>query len=156
MKIRNALLAAITLLVPVSAQAGGIPQPGDFYFISRDQQGTFVGSHKLYLEYSSGLKQVSYCNRDYYVRSHSVAWTQFETELGRTVQIEYNFGRGWRPICQRPQDQVALADLGIDMQPREFLQQSQSDDKPVSRLSAISGIFNKSKVNSRYKSYHTR
>ncbi|WP_420415487.1 hypothetical protein [Roseibium sp.] len=156
MTIRNTILAVTTLLFPFSAQAGAIPMPGDFYFISRDQHGTFVGSHKLYLEYASGLKHVRYCDRDYFVRSNSVAWTQIEADLGHHVQIEFNFGRGWRPICQRPQDQVALQDLGIDMPAREFLQQQADDDQPVSRLSKISGVFGKSNKESRYKSYHTQ
>ena len=154
MMIRHALFAAATLLTPTCALAGGIPQPGDIYFISRDQFGTFVGSHQLFLKYSKGLKPVQYCNRDYFVRSHSVAWTQYEARNGRTVRIEFNFGKGWRPICDRPQDQVTLLDLGITMQPDEYLLQSEKEDKPVSRLSAISGVFNKSKSDSRYKSYH--
>jgi len=156
MTIRHTLLVAVTLSVSFPALAGGLPQPGDFYFISRERHGTFVGSHKLYLEFSKGLRQVRYCERDYYVRSHSVAWTQFETQLGRKVQIEFNFGRGWRPICDRPQDQVALADLGIAMAPEEFLQQSNSEEQTESRFSAISGVFNKKKTHSRDQSYHSR
>lgn len=156
MMIRYALLAAATLMSLSPAQAGGIPKPGDFYLISRDRSGLFVGSHKLYLKHTNGLKPVRYCNRPYFVRSSSVAWTQVETELGRNVQIEFNFGRGWRPICERPQDQVALEDIGIEMSAKEFLQQMAAEDRPQSRLSKISGVLNKSKENSRYKSYHTR
>lgn len=153
---RIAVAAAALVVCVQYAAATGIPQPGDFYFISRDKHGDFRGSHKLYLEYSADLRKVSYCGRFYYVRSQSVAWTQSEAESGHTVQIEYNFGKGWRPICGQPQRQVTLADLGIDMSPEDFLAAENTEDKPVSRLSAISSRFNKTSNGDRDASFHTR
>lgn len=143
MTFRHALLlGALTVLIASQAQAGGLPQPGDFYFMSRNSKGSFVGSHKLYLEYSKGMQKVQYCDRAYYVSSMSVAWTHAETKRGNTVQIEYNFGKGWRPICRKPQDQVTLSDIGIDMLPEEFLAQRKTATPVETRFSKISGVFN--------------
>lgn len=155
MTFRYALFGALTFLLTLPAQAGGIPQPGDFYFMSRDRFGSFVGSHKLYQEYSNGMKLVRYCNRDYYVSSQSIAWTQAETDRGNTVQIEYNFGKGWRPICLKPQDQVTLSDIGINMLPQDFLALRDEEAPPQSRLSKISSVFGHASSGSQFKSYHT-
>ncbi|MEP3047824.1 MAG: hypothetical protein ABJL55_18785 [Roseibium sp.] len=116
------------------AVADGLPSLGDFYLISRDKFGFFTGSHKLFEKHSSGLIEVSYCNRIYYVRRNTVAWVHVENDRGNLVQIEFNFGRGWRPICRNPQSQVTLSDLGISMTPEEVL----ATPEPVqSRFSAI-------------------
>ena len=138
------------------ARADAIPQPGDFYLISRDRSGIFVGSHKLFQEQAQGLKQVAYCDRDYFVRSHSVAWAQVETELGHTVRIEYNFGRGWRPICNNPERQVTLQDLGISASARDVLAGDDDSDKAQSRLSAIGAVFQSRTSGESFGSFHTR
>ncbi|GAA0781072.1 hypothetical protein E1180_20500 [Roseibium denhamense] len=138
------------------AMAAGIPQPGDFYLISRNDSGTFVGSHKLFREYSKGLKKVAYCGRDYYVRGHSVAWTHLEVERGNLVQIEYNFGRGWRPICQRPDQQVQLTDIGIDLPAEQVLLLGEGESGPKSRLSAIGALFQPSGIGNKEGSFHLR
>jgi len=139
-----------------TAYAGAVPQPGDFYLISRDRYGFFVGSHKLFLDYSKGLNKVSYCNRDYFVRSHSVAWTQVEVRRGNEVRIEYNFGRGWRPICEGPEDQVTLKDIGITMSADDVLLTPEDDAAPKSRLSAIGAIFQADSHMNSNSTYHTR
>lgn len=97
----------------------------------------FVGSHQLFVDYSKGLKQVSYCNRRYFVRSHSVAWTQMEAERGHVIQIEYNIGRGWRPICANPEDQVTLTDIGITGTPQDVLARGDETSGGPGRLSSI-------------------
>ena len=154
--LRLALLLIAATLYGAPALASGIPQPGDFYLISRDRFGSFVGSHKLFLEYAQGLKQVRYCNRNYYVRSHSVAWTQLETEFGHSVRIEYNFGKGWRPICEHPEQHVTLADLGIEISAEDVLAGLSEEDAPQSRLSAIGAVFQSKKPQNKYSSYHKR
>ncbi|POF30072.1 hypothetical protein [Roseibium marinum] len=139
-----------------TAFAGAIAQPGDFYLISRDRFGFFVGSHKLFVDPYKGLKQVSYCNRDYFVRSHSVAWTEVETRRGNVVRIEYNFGRGWRPICEGPEDQVTLTDLGISMSADDVLQTEEASSTGQSRLSSIGSMFQTGEPANTDSSYHTR
>lgn len=155
--LKHAFLIATALFCTGGvAHADAVPQPGDFYLISRDRSGIFVGSHKLYLDYSKGLKQVAYCRRDYYVRSHSVAWTQLETELGHTVRIEYNFGRGWRPICEHPERQVTLQDIGINESPRDVLASDDEGEKGQSRLSAIGAMFQARSEGEGKSTFHTR
>ncbi|MEM9635816.1 MAG: hypothetical protein AAGA50_31135 [Pseudomonadota bacterium] len=155
MKKFSALL--ITLLITGgSAIAGAIPQPGDFYLISRDKTGIFVGSHKLFMDQANGLTKVAYCDRNYFVRAQSVAWTQLESERGNTVRIEYNFGRGWRPICLEPENQVTLLDLGITTSAKDLLAGSDDEDAPKSRLSAIGAVFQAKGAKNGNSSFHTR
>jgi len=144
---RLAIFIAGMLCLNGIALAGAFPRQGDFFLISRDRDGQFIGSHKLFKSYAEGLKKVAYCNRHYFVRSHSVAWTQMETQRGHTVQIEYNHGRGWRPICAGPERQVTLKDIGIDLRPEELLAQAAVRASPKNRLSGIGSGFG--------TSYHT-
>ena len=132
---------AFLVLFTGSTHAGAIPRPGDFFLISRNDGGVFVGSHKLFEKFSSGLTKVSYCNRDYFVRTQSVAWTQIESKRGNTVSLEFNFGRGWRPICLEPENQVTLKDFGITMSAEDFLKGELEDTSPKSRLSAVRSVF---------------
>ncbi|MCK7611474.1 hypothetical protein [Roseibium sediminicola] len=154
--LKKILLLAAIVCMGGAAKADAIPQPGDFYLISRDRSGIFVGSHKLFLDYSRGLKQVAYCQRDYFVRGHSVAWTQIETERGNTVRIEYNFGRGWRPICDNPERQVTLEDIGITDTPRDVLASEDESEKARGRLSAIGAMFQPDDRGNGHSTYHTR
>jgi len=154
--LKKTLLLAAIICTGGAAKADAVPQPGDFYLISRDRSGIFVGSHKLFQDYSRGLKQVAYCHRDYYVRSHSVAWTQVETERGNTVRIEYNFGRGWRPICDNPERQVTLQDIGISISAQDVLASDDESEKAQSRLSAIGAMFQIRESGNGNSTYHTR
>lgn len=154
--LKKLLLLAALVCVGGAAKADAIPQPGDFYLISRDRGGFFVGSHKLFQDYSRGLKQVAYCQRDYFVRSHSVAWTQVEAERGHTVRIEYNFGKGWRPICDNPEQQVTLEDIGISESARDVLAEKDESEQSQSRLSAIGAMFQPRDAGSGTATYHTR
>ncbi|MEL7529516.1 MAG: hypothetical protein AAFN16_27400, partial [Pseudomonadota bacterium] len=120
MILRLATLLAALCAATVS-HADSIPKPGDYYLISRDHSGKFLGSHKLFKKESADLKQVTYCGHEYFVRESSVAWTELEAEFGRIVHVEFNFGKGWRPICAHPEREVTLADLGITMDAREVL-----------------------------------
>jgi hypothetical protein len=155
MKTFSALLIAL-MLTGGSANAGTIPQLGDFYLISRDNAGVFVGSHKLFVDWSNGLSEVSYCDRNYFVRPQSVAWTQLESERGNTVRIEYNFGKGWRPICLEPESQVTLLDLGITMSAEDILSGADDEEAPKSRLSAIGAVFQAKGTKNANSSFHTR
>ncbi|MCV0427477.1 MAG: hypothetical protein K5905_18620 [Roseibium sp.] len=155
MKKFSAIFTFLCLLTG-SVHAGAIPRPGDFFLISRNDGGIFVGSHKLFEEYSSGLTKVSYCQRDYFVRAQSVAWTQIESKRGNTVRIELNFGRGWRPICLEPETQVTLKDFGISISAEDFLKGELDENSPKSRLSAVRAVFQTKSPEEENKSYHTR
>lgn len=136
------ILAALILTGPSSvyAQSGQL-RAGDTYIISRDANLVFRGSHKLYNRMSEGLIEVKYCNRSYWVRYATVAWTQLETDQGYDVQVELNRGKGWRPICNHPQEQVNLKGLGVSEDPRVVVQQDGATIDRVNRFAAIRQSF---------------
>lgn len=120
------------------AIGSGIPSPGDFYLIARDRVGDFAGSHKVFKRTAAGLHKVSYCKREYWVRAHTVAWTLVEVENNRAVRLEFNFGKGWRPICDHPEQQVTLSDIGLAGDPREILAKPERPSGSLSLFGAIS------------------
>jgi hypothetical protein len=140
---RLALLVLLLAYAPVSAGAQGLPEPGDFYLISRNADGEFLGSHKIFNRSSDGLRLVTYCNREYWVRPYTVAWTQLEVENRREVRVEFNRSKGWRPICEQPEEQVTLKDLGIDIAPGEVTDDIDTPDNLANRFSAIGNAFRK-------------
>ncbi len=115
--------------------------PGDIYLISRGRDGNFAGSHKVFQRESDGLRSVSYCGRNYWVRPVTVAWTQVEVENRHEVRVEFNFGKGWRPICDHPDRQVTLRDIGVTQDPRVVLHTNGRDLDSVNRFSAIRDSF---------------
>lgn len=135
-------LQAVFLSVPGHSQE--FPQKGDTYMISRGSYGEFVGSHKIYRQNSEGLHKVSYCGTDYWVLPYTVAWTQIEVERNRSVKVEYNFGKGWRPVCNNPESEVSLNDLGIAKDAREVVaayRRLADDNAGPGRFSTISKAF---------------
>jgi len=156
MNIQKTFIAAGLALacgapLPVQAEQ---PQPGDTYIISRDGQRLFRGSHRIYDRMSDGLVEVSYCQRSYWVRYATVAWTQLEVERGYEVRVEFNRGKGWRPICSHPEEQVKLSDLGIHEDPRIIIQEDGPTVNPVNRFAAISNSFTAPKSQAHKSSYH--
>ncbi|WP_209003742.1 hypothetical protein [Labrenzia sp. CE80] len=145
-------LAALGWCFLASATASAaIMIPGDFYLISRGDDGLFAGSHKIFQRESSGLRRVSYCGRNYWVRPVTVAWTQVEVENRKEVRVEFNMGKGWRPICEKPEKQVTLKDLGVTQDARVVLSTNGQDLDGINRFSAIRDSFqtgNKSKKSS--------
>ncbi|WP_306144070.1 hypothetical protein [Roseibium sp. MMSF_3412] len=140
MILRLATLLAALCVATVS-HADSLPKPGDYYLISRDHAGKFIGSHKLFKNESADTKRVSYCGNEYFVRDSSVAWTELEAEFGHIVHVEFNFGKGWRPICANPEREVTLADLGITMDAREVLAGLSTAPSTASRLATIGAMF---------------
>ena len=104
---KSCLITALAMLVPASALAG------DFHMISRQQDGTFYSSHKIFEKNGENLYQVALCGRSYYARAATVAWMNYEAEEGRDVGLEYNRGTGWYRVCENPDQQVKLADIGV-------------------------------------------
>ena len=140
---RLAILVLLSAIGPISANAQGLPQPGDFYLISRNADGEFVGSHKIFHRQAPGLRLVTYCKREYWVRPYTVAWTQLEVENRREVRVEFNRSKGWRPICEQPEQQVTLKDLGIDIAAGQVTDEIGGPDPLASRFSAIGSAFRK-------------
>jgi len=131
------LLAAAT-----GAVALDIPAPGDFFMISRNSEGTFSGAHKIYAKKAEGLRRVTYCRREYWVRPITVAWTEVEVDNKRIVRVENNRGKGWRPVCENPEQQVTLADLGIDLDARQMLLLGEENYSRGARFKKILSSFN--------------
>lgn len=140
MRLPARILAVFASLCAL-AFTGAMPSSGDFFVISRDRHGAFVGSHKLFRDSATGLNQVSYCEKQFFVRSKTVAWTEVESRRGHIVQIEHNFGRGWRPICDAPQRQVTLKDIGVDISAEALLEATDEAQEWRSRLSEIGTVF---------------
>lgn len=139
---RAALCILALLTVPSQAMAID-PASGDFFLISRHSDGAFHASHKLFHRKADGLHKVSYCGRDLWVRPYTVAWTQNEVKNRRVVQVEYNGGRGWHPVCGKAEDQVRLADLGIDMGDADYLNNGAGYQARKSRFNIIMKAFSK-------------
>lgn len=141
------LSVSIAMLVCSAALTQGqeLAADGEFYLISRTTDGFFHGSHKIFQRPSDGLFAVTYCRRPYWVRPRTVAWTQYEYENHRNVQLEFSQGDGWQPICARPERQVTLTDLGFDSPPADPEEEAAAEkirqERLISRFSAIGSSF---------------
>ena len=155
MSIQRALLAASALVLSGTTAFSGsdIPEPGDTYIISRDGH-SFRGSHRIYNRMADGLVPVQYCGRSYWVRYATIAWTQLEVEQEFTVRVEFNRGKGWRPICDHPEVQVTLKGLGIIDDPRLVVQNDSVSVQKVNRFSVIRRAFQTAGEEPAAKTYH--
>lgn len=154
---KNTVGIALIFLLFASTQAAGagdLRASGDTFIISRDDNRTFRGSHRIYNRQSDGLVEVKYCGRSYWVRYATVAWTQLEVQQQFKVRVEYNRGRGWRPICDHPEEQVTLAGLGVSEDPRIVMQNDGVVKDQVSRFAAIRDAFSPRKGDEAAKSFH--
>lgn len=130
------------------------PEGLDTYIISRDENYGFRGSHRIYNRMSDGLVEVQYCGRSYWVRFATIAWTQLEVEQDYAVRVEFNRGKGWRPICEHPERQVTLRDLGIQDDPRIVVQNDGAPVQRVNRFAAIRNSFFQAGGPDAAKSFH--
>ena len=158
MSVQNLLIAASTIvLASTDAFAGSeLPQAGDTYIISRDDNRVFRGSHRIYNRRADGLVEVQYCGRSYWVRYATVAWTQLEVEQDFAVRVEYNWGKGWRPICNHPEEQVSLKDLGVSEDPRVVVQNDGASVQRVNRFAAIRESFRPGSGDDAAQSFHSK
>ncbi len=106
MRYFSALVLSVGLSTPAFADY-------DVFLISRSQQYEFLGSHKVQQLPQTGYKELRLCNRSYWVRPYSVAWTKWEEQLGHEVSLEANQGYGWMVLCNKPTTKLTLADVGI-------------------------------------------
>jgi len=155
MSIQNTfLITGVICLAGSFAYAGGdVPISGDTYLISRDGQN-FRGSHRIYDRMSEDLIEVEYCGRSYWVRYATVAWSQLEVEQDYVVRVEFNWGKGWRPICEHPEQQVTLEGLGVNEDPRIVVQNDGASVRRVNRFAVIREAFQTEKGDAAAKSYH--
>lgn len=152
----KAFTAAVFLTVfSTIAQANGVAETPDFFMISRGGDGMFVGSHKIFLREADGLTKVKYCGRSYWVRPVTVAWTQLELENSHEVRVEFNRGKGWRPICERPTDYVTLQDLGVKTDPYFVFHFQEDEVVRVNKFKAVSDSIRRGDAEKRgYATFH--
>ncbi|MBO0347321.1 hypothetical protein [Roseibium limicola] len=151
----GACLGLAFCLPAVGALASEQTKPADYFLISRDYNGGFLGSHKIFSEAGPDMREVTYCGRSYWVRVVTVAWTEVEVENNHRVRVEYSKGLGWRPICNDPDKQVTLTDIGIDENARYVLRTNARYLASTNRFSAIRDSFQSASGNDRQKtSYH--
>ncbi|ADZ70738.1 hypothetical protein [Polymorphum gilvum] len=81
--------------------------------ISRENGSRFRGSHQILKAAQAGYYRVRYCDQEYWVLPRTVAWAEKEAARGYTLRVEFSRGRGWVPLCESPQTQVRLTDLGL-------------------------------------------
>jgi len=152
---RSVIAAGIIGLAGTAAHAGStLPSKGDTYMISRDDNEIFRGSHRIYNRMADGLVAVEYCGRSYWVRYATVAWTQVEVERDYVVRVEFNRGKGWRPICEHPEEQVTLEDLGVTEDPRIVAHNGGLTESKVNRFAAIRDSFGTKPGDEAAMSYH--
>ncbi len=154
--LRNIFATGILLWTASQAFAGSDqPAVEDIFIISRDSNHVFRGSHKIYQRMSDGLIEVKYCGRSFWVRYATVAWTQLEVEQDYVVRVEFNRGKGWRPICDHPERQVTLENLGVKEDPRLVIQNDGTTEQRVNRFAVISESFRLNSGDDTAKSYHS-
>lgn len=106
--MRTLQVATVLLAIaPATANAG------EFHMISRQSDGTFVSSHRVFDRNNASLHEIALCGRAYFARAATVAWMNYEAEEGRDVGLEFNGGKGWFRVCENPDKQVKLADIGV-------------------------------------------
>lgn len=136
----------LALLVVMASMSGSAiaetpPLAGDYFLIARNTSGSFIGSHKVFTKLSVGTRKVQYCAYSYYVRGSTIAWSQIEARRGHIIRLEYNSGRGWRPICASPEQQVTLKDIGVKLSPQDYLNSLEENPKQKNLLASIKSFF---------------
>ena len=147
-------LQVVTVLlsfVPATAFAG------EFHMISRQSDGTFVSSHRVFDRNSASLHEIALCGRSYFARAATVAWMNYEAEEGRDVGLELNQGKGWYRICEEPSEQVKLADIGVEGTNAEVMRASEEAMNRRMRFIYIRQVFSKyGNSGAASSSYHAR
>lgn len=102
MRIRSLLIASIFLAAAPAAA-------GEVHIISRDDSGSFLSSHQIFLNDQSRdeMAQVDYCGRTYFVYWGTIDWLDNQAYEGHRLGVEYSNGRNWRLICRNPEKQIA-------------------------------------------------
>ena len=148
---KTCLSLAFLVALPGGALAG------DYHMISRHHDGSFRASHKVFTRNAENLHPISLCGRPYFARAATVAWMNYEAEEGRDVGLEFNQGKGWYRICENPDQQVKLADIGVTGSNVEVMRASEEAVNRRMRFVFIrqmfSGYGNSGKPSS---SYHAR
>ncbi|MFD1694212.1 hypothetical protein [Roseibium aestuarii] len=134
--------AALILAAP-PAPANETPQiDSDFYIRSENSNGSFNGYQQISQTKRPGFVKVSYCGETYWVRPATVLWTETEAEAGRTLTVERNEASDRAIVCQSPQLQVKLEDLGLSKgELAEIRRNNSGVNMKASRMRVIRDAF---------------
>lgn len=109
-----AALCSLPLTASPSRADPADAPPDDFYIRSTSRSGQFHGYHQILAEPQKGFIKAVYCDRAFWVQKDTVIWTQFEAQAGRKLVVEANDINERRVLCENPQNQVTLEDLGLN------------------------------------------
>jgi hypothetical protein len=130
---------------------------GEFHMISRQSDGTFVSSHRVFDRDNASLHEISLCGRAYFARAATVAWMNYEAEEGRDVGLEFNGGNGWFRVCEDPDKQVKLADIGVQEDNVTVMRASDEATRRRERFINIKNAFSATGNSGRTApTYHSR
>ncbi|MDD7908711.1 MULTISPECIES: hypothetical protein [Pseudovibrio] len=85
----------------------------EVYMISRDNEGEFVGSHKMFSVAKDGHKRVKICGSNFWLRPYTVVWSKWEEQSGRQVTLEGHKNGRWDILCDNPTEHVSLRQVGV-------------------------------------------
>ena len=155
--IRVLVCLTSVVMASGSVSAGGrMPENTDTFMVSRDANEKFLGSHRVFDRETTGLVNVEYCGRSYWVRPVTVAWTQLESEANRQVRIEWNWGKGWRPMCDNAEQEVTLEEIGIHLDADAVVASQGRIIGQANRFSAILKAFRQSGSSHTKASFHNK
>lgn len=144
---RCKLLAVMAVMVPLftasdlaTADPMSLPTD-DFYIRSTNRQGQFHAYHQILSEPQKGFIEAQYCDRTFWVAKDTVIWTQNEAEAGRKLVVEANDLNERRVLCEDPQTQVTLDDLGLNDLELARLRQAKDGVGGGNRLKIIGEAF---------------
>lgn len=145
--MRYASMVLVLFAAPATA--------GEFYMISRQADGTFSASHRVFEKAGENLYRITLCGREYYARAATVGWLNYEASEGRDVGLEYNEGQGWFRVCEEPDKQVSLKDIGVPGTNADVMRSSDGAVSRRQRFKDISKAFSDYKNSGeKTKSYH--
>lgn len=145
------VVSVLLTLVPATASAG------EFHMISRQSDGTFVSSHRVFDRDNASLHEIALCGRAYFARAATVAWMNYEAEEGRDVGLEFNGGNGWFRVCEDPDKQVKLADIGVQEDNVTVMRASDEATRRRERFINIKNAFSATGNSGRTApTYHSR
>lgn len=129
-------------LLPVMLVSGHGPAQADYYIRSQHPGGTFTGSHEILESPKSGYLQARYCERTFWVRPTTVAWSEEEVAAGRTLVLEENSGSTRTALCADTKAFARLEDLGLEQREIDSLRASDAPYQTrASRLHTIRDAF---------------
>lgn len=134
-------IVPLALLSPPLTSGAAFSQ-GDYYIRAQHADGAFSGSHEILTIRKAGYHEARYCDRNFWVSSGTVAWTEEQSAAGQTLILEMNHGDEREVICADADKFATLDDLGLKKREVERMRRkSRPADTKANRLRNISDAF---------------